>query len=318
MTTEYLKENDEWLDERIRLEYQAPHGTVKEIQYGLRPEYGRGEVLKYSDACVMVTISNFTPKTNISYERELSCAFLQMSFLMEGEKVIVPKQKHDVVLESGAGILFFKDFYQGKSTIYKNRLFKEISIRMTKAFVKENNLMDLVNTYGLSKGFKVLPITEDIMAVLESLEAQNPKDELKSIYIRAKILELLTLQLCNVNEGQIAKMKSLHDKKLSDLYNLRRLIKNNLHKNFTLLDLSIHFGVQQQELNERFITVFGVSIHEFIVAEKMQTSKRLLKNTEMLVYEIADRVGYRNGTHFTAAFKRYFGETPSQYRKSIQ
>ena len=318
MTTEYLKENDEWLDEKVRLEYQSSHGIVKEVDYGLRDEYGRGKVLKYTDSCVMLTMSNFMPKVNISYERELGHAFLQMSFLMEGEKVIVPKKKHHVVLESGCGMLFFKDSYKGKSTIYKNRLFKEVSIRMTKKFVEENNLMDLVKVYELSKGLQVMPITEDIMAVLESLEVQNPTDDLKSIYFRAKILELLILQLDSVNNGQIVKMKSFRDKKLSSLYNLRGYVKNNLHKNFTLLDLSLHFGVQQQVLNEHFITVFGVSVHEFIVAEKMEASKKLLKDTEMLVYEIAERVGYRNGTHFTAAFKRYYGKTPREYRKSIQ
>ncbi|MEM1338433.1 MAG: AraC family transcriptional regulator [Bacteroidota bacterium] len=318
MTTAYLKENGEWLDEKDKSEYRSSHGRVREVYFDLRSEYGRGKVLKYADTCVMLTISNFMPKVNINYERELGRAFLQMSFLVEGEKVIAPKKKPDLVLEGGYGMLFFKDSYQGKSTIYRDRLYREVSIRVTKAFLEENNLMDLVKIYGLSKDFQILPLTEDIMSVLESLEVQNPTGELKSIYYRAKILELLILQLNSLNDGQMPRIRSLRDNKLSALYNLRKHVKNNLHKNFTLLDLSMHFGMQQQSLNERFIAVFGVSVHEFIVAEKMCASKKLLKDTEMLVYEIAEQVGYRNGTHFTAAFKRYYGKTPREYRKSIQ
>jgi AraC-like DNA-binding protein len=30
---------------------------------------------------------------------------------------------------------------------------------------------------------------------------------------------------------------------------------------------------------------------------------------------IADRVGYRNATDFTRAFRRHFGVTPRQYRQ---
>ena len=318
MTTVYLGENDEWLNEKTNLEYQTPQGAIKEIQYSLRPEYGKGLVLKYVDAFAMLTISSFVPKVNIDYRRELKHAFLQMSFLIEGTKIVTPKGKDDIVLESGDGLLFFRDSYQGKSTIHKNSLFKEISIRVTEAFLEENTLMDLVKEYELSKSVSVLPITEDVMVALESVEVKNPRWDLKSIYFRAKILELLTLQLGNVNDGQIAKIKSLNDGKLSCLYNLRKLVKNNLHENFTLFELSMRFGIQQQELNERFIKVFGISIYEFMVTEKMIASKRLLTETTLLIYEIAEKVGYRNGTHFSAAYKRYYGKTPRQYRKSIQ
>jgi two-component system response regulator YesN len=46
----------------------------------------------------------------------------------------------------------------------------------------------------------------------------------------------------------------------------------------------------------------------------MEWASRLLKETPAKVSEIAKRVGYEDMKHFNQLFKRYSGETPSQYR----
>ena len=70
-------------------------------------------------------------------------------------------------------------------------------------------------------------------------------------------------------------------------------------------------------LNKEFCRVFGYSIHEFTLAEKMNQAKLLLENTDKMIYQIAEEVGYKNATHFTAAFKKQLGVTPKQYKKSL-
>ena len=42
----------------------------------------------------------------------------------------------------------------------------------------------------------------------------------------------------------------------------------------------------------------------------------LLRETDLLVDEIADRCGYQSTTFFTAAFKKRFGQPPARYRNS--
>ena len=46
-------------------------------------------------------------------------------------------------------------------------------------------------------------------------------------------------------------------------------------------------------------------------------AKYLLENTELPIYEIAESVGYKNATHFSAAFKRFYNETPKVCRLKI-
>ncbi|MCA5578616.1 MAG: helix-turn-helix domain-containing protein [Enterocloster clostridioformis] len=46
----------------------------------------------------------------------------------------------------------------------------------------------------------------------------------------------------------------------------------------------------------------------------MEKARGLLENTNMKMYEISSRVGYENAAYFSAAFKRYYGKSPSEYQ----
>lgn len=49
----------------------------------------------------------------------------------------------------------------------------------------------------------------------------------------------------------------------------------------------------------------------------MQKAKELLKTTTFKIYEIAEMVGYRNVESFNRVFKKYYGISPLQYRKTM-
>ena len=49
----------------------------------------------------------------------------------------------------------------------------------------------------------------------------------------------------------------------------------------------------------------------------MEKAVQLLNLSNKPIYEISDLVGYKNPTHFSAAFKRNFGCTPRQFREDV-
>ncbi|ARE65106.1 hypothetical protein A4V08_36700 [Lachnoclostridium sp. YL32] len=51
-----------------------------------------------------------------------------------------------------------------------------------------------------------------------------------------------------------------------------------------------------------------------LLQENCTRSRGLLENTSMKMYEISSRVGYENAAYFSAAFKRYYGKSPSEYQ----
>ena len=49
---------------------------------------------------------------------------------------------------------------------------------------------------------------------------------------------------------------------------------------------------------------------------RMEKAIDLLKNSNMKIYEMAEKVGYQNVSWFTVAFKKYTGKSPGEYRKN--
>jgi AraC-like DNA-binding protein len=46
----------------------------------------------------------------------------------------------------------------------------------------------------------------------------------------------------------------------------------------------------------------------------MERSKKMLLNDKIKIAEVAEKLGYSHATHFTSAFKKYFGYLPNKLR----
>lgn len=70
-----------------------------------------------------------------------------------------------------------------------------------------------------------------------------------------------------------------------------------------------------------FIRVFraetGKTPYDFLLDVKIEKSKEMLKSVSKTVTDACFGCGFNNISHFTVAFKKRVGVTPSDYRKSL-
>lgn len=59
----------------------------------------------------------------------------------------------------------------------------------------------------------------------------------------------------------------------------------------------------------------GITVNDCITKMRIGYAKKLLKTTDMKVYEICKTVGYGTVDYFTKIFKKYVGFTPMQFKK---
>lgn len=69
-------------------------------------------------------------------------------------------------------------------------------------------------------------------------------------------------------------------------------------------------------LSKRFKKETGITFSDFLKRTRLETSRRLLINTDKSVAEVAELVGYVDTTFFHNAFRSSMGCTPLEYRKS--
>ena len=67
-------------------------------------------------------------------------------------------------------------------------------------------------------------------------------------------------------------------------------------------------------LSRTFKKATSGSLTEYINKERISKAKELLQNTNLLTYEIAEAVGYKDATYFSSIFRKYEGISPSEYK----
>ena len=100
--------------------------------------------------------------------------------------------------------------------------------------------------------------------------------------------------------------------------NIIKFISENLEKKITTKTLCEEFFMSESHMCHFFKNQTGQSVTEYINRLKVEKSKKLLKDTDMSVTDIAMKTGFEDSCYFTRVFKKYEKKTPLQYRKQFK
>lgn len=95
-------------------------------------------------------------------------------------------------------------------------------------------------------------------------------------------------------------------------------IKKNFTKQILLKDVADALYVNSAYLGRCIQKETGLSFNSLLANLRIEKAKELLKNTDMMVYEIAEAVGYVESKHFVTKFTSMEGCAPLTYRKKFR
>jgi two-component system response regulator YesN len=90
---------------------------------------------------------------------------------------------------------------------------------------------------------------------------------------------------------------------------------NYAQKGLTLHEVAHKNHVSPNYLSYLFKKITGLNLWEYVIRLRMEESKKLIMNTDLRRYEIAEKVGYESPEHFSKIFKKYYGVSPSDVKK---
>jgi AraC-like DNA-binding protein len=93
-----------------------------------------------------------------------------------------------------------------------------------------------------------------------------------------------------------------------------RLLHAHPERAWTVSNLADAAAVSRSTLAQRFTMLIGETPMRYLAGWRIQLAKRLLKETDMRLAEIAERVGYESEAAFNRAFKRHTGFPPATWR----
>lgn len=94
-------------------------------------------------------------------------------------------------------------------------------------------------------------------------------------------------------------------------------IDHNFQNHIKLETIAPLFGYNSAYLGKIFSKTIGENFNSYIDHKRIELSKQLLLENKLKVYEIAEQIGYKNVDYFHKKFKKYVGESPAEFRKSL-
>ncbi|MEO1376220.1 MAG: AraC family transcriptional regulator [Cyanobacteria bacterium J06635_10] len=91
-------------------------------------------------------------------------------------------------------------------------------------------------------------------------------------------------------------------------------INDNIATEIKLSDLATLAGISQFHFSRLFKKSVGMSPHKYVMKQRVERAKSLLKNPELSVTEIALLSGFNSHSHLGKYFRQLTGFTPKEYR----
>lgn len=87
------------------------------------------------------------------------------------------------------------------------------------------------------------------------------------------------------------------------------------YASITLDEIAKEVHLSPYYISKLFKNKTGQNFYEYLLQTRMKIAMNLLLHSNLKIYEISDRVGYKNHKSFLKIFKRYYPKNPIDYRK---
>ncbi len=146
-------------------------------------------------------------------------------------------------------------------------------------------------------------------------EAQNPREGSGSIigHLTGIIfVHAVRAWIETQPQGQGGWLGALRDKQISFALNLMHQKPN---ASWTISKLATEVGMSRSPFATKFTSLVGEPPLTYLTKWRMNLATGYLKNDQISIREVAERVGYESQASFTNAFKRSFEVSPREYKE---
>jgi AraC-like DNA-binding protein len=157
-------------------------------------------------------------------------------------------------------------------------------------------------------------LSPSMLSVVHDIMNYRGTPEFAALYFHECVSVLLEMVL---ERAMVIKHEYSTKKYLDAAMNVRELVEQNPTLIHTGKSLSAYSGVNVSLLHKIFREYNGTSLFDFSQGVRLDHAKALLRDTPLLILDVAQECGYSEHANFTAAFRKRFGYTPQQYRDAL-
>jgi AraC-like DNA-binding protein len=303
--------------------------TESEYKIGFNTTYGNAHDIYMKD--LWLSYSAITLDENFKFLFQYDFSIITLQFLLSGNSLTekIQDQQPLTYYANQHNILYYSNFEaQHEHTPSDNIQLVRIHVNPV-LFLKllpESELFDsfrqdILNGNPGKISSSNLPLTPAMLAIIRDIKNIQSTGYYRRWMIEAKVIELLMLQFeqfeqySQTENSQTRKL--LRKKDIEIMEHAREIIMNNIQSPCSLIDLAHKVGTNEFYLKKKFKEVYGTTVFGYLFQQRMEEARKLLLSGEMNINQIAIHLGYKNANHFSAAFKKQYGFSPSELRRNI-
>ncbi len=262
---------------------------------------------------------------SIRESREINSSFIQFHFCMKGRGDFIFNEGNYVFpVEEENNILLFNpqrnlpiDLKLAPDTWLVSVV---ISIKKFHSlFSQDADLIHFLSPENKSKKYYDTAIISPSMAVvLSQILNANVHPTMRSLYLKGKVYELLSLYFNKNEDADSAQCPFLVDEdNVRKIRKAKEIILTHMSEPPSLQELSTEVDLSLSKLKEGFKQLYGDTVYGYLLTYKMEEARRMLESGKYNVNEVGLKIGYSTSSHFIAAFKKKYGTTPKKYLLSL-
>ncbi|HBA7001506.1 TPA: yersiniabactin transcriptional regulator YbtA [Escherichia coli] len=138
-----------------------------------------------------------------------------------------------------------------------------------------------------------------------------------TLWLQGQSLVMLSLVLDEHREDASCLSCHFNPMERQKLLRAKDLLLADLTQAPGVAELARESGLSVLKIKRGFRVLFNNSVYGLFQAERMQEARRRLANGNTSVMTVAADLGYANASHFSAAFQKQFGVTPSTFKRGM-
>ncbi|WP_321413826.1 AraC family transcriptional regulator [uncultured Desulfobacter sp.] len=310
--------------EKICIALQDLTNPTKPTRICIPPAMGKGDIKSIPlKSGIQLIIYNFVPRFPFVIETAPPFKPIGFGFRLSGGGQGRASSTHhkfrDELRQVQAGFTCCTDLAELSETVGMERM------------VRVNIVMDLERFYTFAEGETVrLPpqlenpsqgrfnhngqITPAMRTAIFDIFNCPYQGWAKNFFIESKVLELIAHKIGQIEavDNRQSDTGHLPARDLERIREVARLLTGDLETPPDLNQLARTVGMCRSKMYSSFRMVFGVTPFEYLRNRRLETAMDFMIDGRMNVTQAAYAVGYSCPSHFSKAFKNYFGHLPSK------
>lgn len=187
---------------------------------------------------------------------------------------------------------------------------------------------ELVQAFGQSQADFVKVIFQLYLMIDEGARETGVRlSDKETLWVRPDLVlglhnvakaEQFLLELAAGLSRQPGQSGSSHDQDRNLFQAVQQYIDSHYMYDLNLTMLAERFSYYPSYFSELFKSKMGKTFVQYVTEVRMNQATRLLEETSLSLWDIAELTGFSNASYFSSKFKKQYGISPSDYRQSRQ